>query len=136
MALASSEVRLLRAIRKIYAADEPLFSKVCDKYFESYDISLDFAMDSCEKYFEGSHTAYRVARDRLSRKIDEANSGRGFWGWSFLMDNGYKYWSEIPLGNGYFRFGPGNVSEKTFKNWCVLATMAYIDRIIETGEVT
>jgi hypothetical protein len=33
------------------------------------------------------------------------------------------------------RIEPGNVSEETFKNWKTLICLAYIDRILETGEI-
>lgn len=136
MTLAASEVRLLKAARKIFETGESLVgpSYMSDP-IEPHNISIDRALESCDKYFEGSDAAYRVAKGRLFRKFDAANKRRGFWAWSFLRENGYYYWKEIKLPDGGGRIVPGNVSEETFHNWCVLANLAYIDRILETGEI-
>lgn len=136
MTLAASEVRLLKAARKIFETGETLVGPgYLPHPTEPHNISINLALDSCEKYFEGSHAAYRVAKGRLFRRFDAVTQRRGFWSWRFLRENGYYYWKEIKLRDGGGRIVAGNVSEETFHNWCVLANLAYIDRILETGEI-
>ena len=132
--LTASEVRLLLAARKIFETGESVKVPCCSDPFPSHDISFYTALDHCEKYFHGSSAAYRVAKERIERKLSAAN-GRGFWGRTFLRQNGFRDWVQEKDENGDNWIRPGNVTEENFKNWCVLASMAYIDRIIDTGEV-
>lgn len=170
MALASSEVRLLEATRKVFEEGHPL------KYLSSieagyayvsdptplHSVGIASAMENAEKYFQGSHAAFRIAKGRLERRLLEATGKYCVGGRDFIYEAGYRWWYEVyddgsPSRNSpgpsypdekreqtinYFSDGgkrgrilPGDVSEETFNNWCVLATIAYIDRIIETGEV-
>lgn len=134
MPLAASEVRLLKAMRKIFETGEYLVG-LHGSVTESHDISLWIAVDEAEKYFQGSYAAYRLARERFIRKLMALPGRRGFWARSYLNEVGYavEFYRQASFGGG--QIVPGNVSRETFNNWCVLATMAYIDRIIETGEV-
>jgi hypothetical protein len=134
MPLAAAEARFLKAVRKIYETGESLVSQTWG-VTEPHDISFWRAIDEAEKYFEGSHAAYRVARERFIRKMMVLPGRHGFWARSFLHDIGYRVlvYKQDSFGGGFIE--PGNVSQETFNNWCVLATMAYIDRIIETGEM-
>jgi hypothetical protein len=134
MPLAASEVRLLKAIRKIFENGETVVSPVYG-VFETHNISMWTAVDEAEKYFQGSYAAYRVAKERFIRKLMALPGRRGFWARHYLNEVGYaeEFYRQASFGGG--QIVSGNVSEETFNNWCVLATMAYIDRIIETGEV-
>jgi hypothetical protein len=135
MTLAASEVRLLKAIRKIFENGETVVRPVYG-VFETHDISLWIAIDEAEKYFQGSYAAYRVAKERFIRKLMALPGRHGFWARRYLNEAGYavEFYRQASFGGG--QIVPGNVSQEAFNNWCVLATMAYIDLIIETGEVT
>jgi hypothetical protein len=137
MLLADSERRLLLAARKVFETGEPVFYREYphSEPVESQDISLSLAIDASEKYFQGSYPAYRLARERIWRKLGAVSQRRGFWARSFLMENGFRTWVDSRDKDGVNRIKPGNVTEENFNNWCVLATMAYIDRILDTGEI-
>lgn len=130
MTLSASEVRLLQAARKLIEGGEDIVrhNAVC----AAHDVSLSAALDECEKYYHGSTSAYRLAKERISRRFREVGN---FWSFDFLRDKGYSVWKNIDYGNGTGRIVPGNISEETFNNWKVLANLAYIDRILETGEI-
>jgi hypothetical protein len=132
MPLLASEIRLLQAARKFIAGGEPIVE--LNHVWEAHDVSLSMAIDKCEKYFHGSYAAYRVARERIIRKLKSAD-GHYFWSCRFLRETGYSVWKHIDYGDGTGKIVPGNVSEETFNNWKVLANLAYIDRILETGEI-
>lgn len=170
MALASAEVRLLEATRKIFEEGHPinhLSPNEAGYAYESdptqlHSVGIPSAMANAEKYFHGSHTAFSIAKGLLERRLLEATGEYCVGGRDFIYESGYRFWYEVYDDGGisrnspgpsypnekleqtinYFsdngrrgRIIPGNVSEETFNNWCVLATIAYIDRIIETGEV-
>jgi hypothetical protein len=127
--LAASEIRLLKAARKLIDGGEPIVE--VNHVWRGHDVSLRMAIDHCEKYFHGSRAAYRLARDRVLRRLGK----KYFWSDAFLRENGYSVWRSIDCGSSPARIVPGNVSEETFNNWKVLANLAYIDRILETGEI-
>jgi hypothetical protein len=52
-----------------------------------------------------------------------------------LREIGYTHWREEKLGGGFVKILPGNITKETFNNWKVLANLAYIDKILETGEI-
>jgi hypothetical protein len=163
MALLASEIRLLKAARKVFETGESIISRGWgyNKPTEPHNISLNLALEEAEKYFHGSHAAFSLAKGRLERRLLETGkyyvSGR-----DFIYEAGYRFWYEVYDDGGASRNSPGpsypnekfeqtinyfsdngrrgriilgDVSEETFNNWCVLATMAYIDRILETGEI-
>jgi hypothetical protein len=131
--LAASEIRLLKAARKLIEGGEPLIKPYIE--LEAHDISLSTALDACEKYFHGSKVAFRIAKDRVYRRLREANGSHAFWSASYLREIGYTHWREEKLGGGFVKILPGNITKETFNNWKVLANLAYIDKILETGEI-
>ena len=133
MTLLASEIRLLKAARQFIENGDTIESY--GSRWEPHEISLNTAIDNCQKYFEGDDAAFRIANDRVSRRICAANNRNMFWSLKFLREIGYSYWREVPLETGGGKIVPGNVSEETFKNWKILANLAYIDRILETGEI-
>lgn len=131
MKLAASEIRLLQAARKFIDGGEPYVMPYIE--LEGHQVSIDTAIDACEKYFHGSHSAYRLARERISRKLRESESG--LFPSKILHGLGYAVWRYIGLGGGHGKIVEGNVSQETMNNWHVLARLAWIDRILETGEI-
>lgn len=131
MTLSASEVRLLQAARKLIEGGETI-STSYGSVIEGHDVALSMALDECKKYFRGSYAAYRLSKERILRRLRGTN---WFWVDDLLKNAGYYVWKNIDYGNGAGRIVPGNISEETFNNWKVLANLAYIDRILETGEI-
>jgi hypothetical protein len=132
--LSAAEIRLLKAARKLIEGGEPVV--YLQHTLEPHEVSLYTALGACEKYFHGSHTAYAIAKDRLDRYIAKMNERGRFWSHEVIRGVGYSAWREIDNGDGTVRIMSGNISEETFNNWKVLVNLAYIDRILESGEVT
>jgi hypothetical protein len=72
--LAASEIRLLKAARKLIEGGEPLIKPYIE--LEAHDISLSTALDACEKYFHGSKVAFRIAFiGGCGKPMDRMHSG-------------------------------------------------------------
>ncbi len=128
MPLLAAERKLLAAARAFIESGESILRY--NHLRRSHHISLYEALD--EVYKRDGSVAFKIANTRISRNLLETG---GFWSWQLLRELGYRVWVDIDYGNGSGRIEPGNVSEETFDNWQVLANLAYIDRILETGEI-
>lgn len=132
MPLMNVERELLQEMRDCIEANVPkVFHHTGDFPVLAYEATIHGAFYHVSKKYRGV-PKQSLAIGRLSSKFAAA-------GGLFDVDDprtyGYRYFNEDRSNYPLVKILPGNISEDTYYSWKILIGIAWLDRILETGEI-
>ena len=132
MPLMQVERELLKEMRDCIEAHVPkVFHHTGDFPVMEYEATFHGAFYHVRKKYKGV-PKQSMALDRLYSKFEAAGGIRDV---EDPRTYGYRYFHEDRSNYPIVKILPGNISEDTYYSWIILISLAWIDRILETGEI-
>lgn len=130
MKLMPVQIEIIKQMREVIEENTPtVFHHQGDYPVLPRETAIYHALDIVVSRYKDS-AKHRIAAGRMEQALRDA----GMWE-NRPHNYGYRYFyedrSEYPL----VRILPGDISEDTYYQWCVMMNLAWLDRILDMGEI-